>query len=294
MPETEPVQPTLYRLSSLVDEATADAEARYQSRQTGQLLGPITAIPSLTHQLGGSLTAGVHILHGSPGAGKTAFALQTAATCGFPALFVSCEMGPIELLRRIASRVTQTYLGKFKSGELTPSDARAAFIAAARSAEQLEILDATKAPLLPGTLETYARTLRDDHRTNSAHCMIVMDSIHSWASGWQSPISEYETLNEALDKIRQIASSLDMPALCVAERNRASMQLGGQSASAGSRRFEYGAESVIELNRNKDDSEPDSYGDIPVNIKVSKNRHGVAAGKIEVLFNGRTQRFHEA
>src|SRR5918996_1264990 len=82
---------------------------------------PVTRIPQLDDVLGGALQPGVHVVHASPGAGKTALALQIAATCGFPALFVTCEMAPLELLRRITARVTETLLGRLKSGEYDPT-----------------------------------------------------------------------------------------------------------------------------------------------------------------------------
>src|SRR5207247_9827457 len=47
--------------------------------------------------------------------------------------------------------------------------------------------------------------------------------------------------------------NLQCPVLAIAERNRAKMSVGGLDASAGSRRFEYGAESVLALNREKDE-----------------------------------------
>jgi hypothetical protein len=122
--------------------------------------------------------------------------------------------------------------------------------------------------------------------------MIALDSVHAWANGWQAETTEYETLNVALDSIRQIAQDLNAPAMCIAERNRMSMKAGGQNASAGTRRFEYGAESVIELHA--DDSKPDAYGDTIVSVALSKNRHGAIPPKIDLLFNGARQEFRQA
>jgi hypothetical protein len=120
--------------------------------------------------------------------------------------------------------------------------------------------------------------------------LIVIDSVHAWASGWQTEATEYDTLNVALDSIRQIALSIGSPVIAIAERNRASITAGGQSASAGTRRFEYGAESVIELNLS--DDSPD--GKIKkVTAKISKNRHGIAGRSISMSFNGALQTFTE-
>jgi len=289
-----PAPPPMYSLAALVDAATADAQARYDAKKAGKLLGAVTPISKLTDALGSYLAPGIHILHGSPGSGKTAFALQTACECGCPAMFITCEMAPLELLRRITARVTDTFLGKFKTGELPPEKARELYQAAATASPSLDILDATTLPLTPADLAERAQTIRATHRdADHDHFMIVIDSVHSWAKGWQVETDERETLNYALAEIRKIASKVEAPILCIAERNRASKDTGGQAASAGTRMFEYVSESVIELHRPAN-SKADNYGDIAVHAEVSKNRHGAITGKIDMLFNGRTQTFREA
>jgi hypothetical protein len=284
--------PRLYALSSLIDTATADAQARYDSQRNGTPLGALTPIPELTKALGGALSVGVHILHGSPGSGKTAFALQTASKCQCPALFVTCEMEPIELLRRIASRVTGTYLGRFKSGEMHPNMAREHFEAAARSAPMLAILDATTTALPPSLLLELAAAHKAKYPDNP-HYLIALDSVHSWVSGFNAGTAEeYDALNIGLDAIRMTAQKLDAAALCIAERNRGTMRTGGQSASAGTRRFEYGAESVIELDRDLD-NKADAHGNGDIKLKVSKNRHGETLS-FDLKWHGACQEFKAA
>ena len=75
-------------------------------------------LPTLDKNLGGRVAPGLSVIYGGPGIGKTAFALQTAATCGFPALYVSCEMSALELLRRIIARVT-LYVAGLDPGRIT-------------------------------------------------------------------------------------------------------------------------------------------------------------------------------
>src|SRR5690349_126228 len=116
-PEHTPL-PRIVRLGDLLGEWEADAHAAYAARVSGQARGPVTGLLRLDQELGGALTPGVHIAHGQPGAGKTAFALQAATRCDCPCLYVTAEMSPLELLRRIAARVTETFLGRLKSGEL--------------------------------------------------------------------------------------------------------------------------------------------------------------------------------
>jgi replicative DNA helicase len=98
----------------------ADAQAAHTAHATGQPRGAQTRLPQLDGILGGFLAPGVHLLQAAPGAGKTAFCLQAAADCGFPALFVTAEMPPLALFRRLIARATGTYLGRLQSGELAP------------------------------------------------------------------------------------------------------------------------------------------------------------------------------
>jgi replicative DNA helicase len=71
------------------------------------------------------------------------------------------------------------------------------------------------------------------------------------------------------------------------------MAAGGLSAGAGTRKLEYAAETVIELQREADAKE-NAYREIPITLKIAKNRHGAPGPKVELLFNGALQQFREA
>lgn len=290
-PRDEPL-PRLLRLADLLGDWDADAEARFQARQEKRPLGPVTGLANLDAALGQALAPGLHILHGVPGVGKTAFALQVAARCGCPALYVSCEMTALELLRRLTARETGTYLGKFKSGEMTPDFSGKIVREAIKAVPRLALLDATKVPVPPAQLLPFAEGTRNLERGNP-HLLLVVDSLHSWAEGYAPDVPEYESLNAGLAALRQIAALLNCPVLAVAERNRVSMDKGGLSAGAGSRKIEYGAESVLDLDCDKDVRE-DANGEKPVSLRLAKNRNGAAGRKVALRFHGALQRYVEA
>lgn len=283
--------PRLVRLDQLLDEWEADATAASEAYTTGNPRGPVTGMPRLDQELGGALTPGVHIAHGGPGVGKTALALQIATTCGCPALYMTCEMSPLELLRRHTARVTDTFLGRLRSGELEPAASIQLVRKAIEAAPLLAIADATRAFAGPSWLAQAARIVRGD----GPHLLLlVVDSIHSWAeSAPGDSASEYERLNAAVASLRSLATQLDCAVLGIAERNRMSMSTGGLSASAGSRKFEYGGESVWELNR-KEDAVPDGAGEVAVTLRLVKNRNGSPNRKVDLLFHGALQRWREA
>ncbi len=266
----------------------ADAAAANAARAAGVPRGPLTGFKSLERELGGALARGVHVLHGTPGAGKTAFALQVAAQCQCPALFVTCEMAPAELLRRHAARVSGTFLGRLKSGEMSAADADKLARDALDAAPLLHFADATTAPALMSFLSDAAQIAKGD----ADRFLLVIDSLHSWAESAQPRATEYEALNGGLAALRQLSARLACPVLVVSERNREAMERGGQSAGAGTRKIEYSAETVIDLKRDAT-AKPDGAGEVPITITLNKNRHGATGKPLEFRFNGALQLFRE-
>jgi len=282
--------PQLMKLGQLLGEWEADAQAAHDARVSGTLRGPVTGLAGLDRVLGGVLQSGLHIVHGGPGVGKTAFGLQVAATCGFPALYVSCEMRPLELLRRVTARTTGTYLGRLKSGELAPADSLRLAQQACAAAPELMLADATQAFADFGWLQTAAALAQGQAR----HLLIVVDSLHSWAEAAPGGLTEYDALGDGIADLRALASILDCPILAIAERNRMSMKAGGLNASAGSRKFEYGSETLLGLTEDTSQGRPIAPpGETSVALKVEKNRNGAAGAEVDLFFSGALQRFRE-
>lgn len=277
--------PRLYRLGDLLTDWQTDANAAETARIEGRPRGPITGLKTLDRELGGALESGIHVLHGMPGSGKTALGLQVACRAGCPALIVTCEMAPLELLRRIVARETGTFLGRLRDHEMGPAASLALAQRGIAAAPDVAILDATRDFVAADKLEEVAAVVKADRE----HILIVIDSAHSWAAGIAN-VPEYDRLNAALDALRRIASELDCPILTTAERNRASMGTGGLNASAGTRRFEYGGESVWDLAA---EGEPDATGEKTVKLTLQKNRNGTAGKSLSLRFHGALQRFTE-
>lgn len=278
----------LMRLGDLLGDWEREAGEAFEARRSGQARGPVSGFAALDHELGGCFAPGLHIVHGQPGAGKSAFALQIAALCGTPALFVSCEMAPLELLRRHTARATGTFLGRLKSGEMSPDASLSLARRACALAPRLALCDATRDYAPPPFLRDAALASRGD----SPHLLIIVDSLHSWAQSAEAPAPEYEVLNLALVALRQLGHELGCPVLAVAERNRGSMQGGGLSAGAGTRKIEYGAETVLDLERDPTARE-DASGEVEVAVKFVKNRHGAGGKKVDLHFHGALQKFRE-
>jgi len=302
---TPPDVARLWPLGKLSDLWAADAEAARASRMSGVPRGPVTGFPTLDRELGGYLRPGLHFVHGEPGTGKTNYGLQVAALCGTPALFVSTEMSPLALMRRIVARVTDTYQGHLEGGELTAAASLELFARAVDACPMLALVDATRAYVAPWQMDAkepagireLASFWRDEH--HAAQVLVIVDSLHTWAAAdpRTAGVSEYESLNLALGDLQRLATALEAPVLVVAERNRPSMTNAGQSSAKGSGRIEYSAESIVSLNRELDNAGEwthDAGGEYHLFAKVAKNRNGRTGPKVALRFNGALASLREA
>jgi replicative DNA helicase len=276
-------------------------EALYRdARASGRAPGPVTGFATLDEELGSFLTPGLHPLLAAPGAGKTAFTLQVAAQCGCPALYVTSEMRRIELLRRIMARVTSTFLGKLRGGQLSHEELQARLAATARACPQLALYDATEQPISAADVQARAEALR--RRFEARDVLIVIDSVTDWASsamgedGDGAGLTEYALAEGALNGLKQIALNLKCPVIVVAHRNRAGQNARGAAklhSAKATGRYEYIAESVWDLERDTTQV-PDSQGRTPATLTLLKNRQGGTGLSINLSFEGRLQKFTEA
>lgn len=281
--------PQLLHCADIVGAVVDEARQANDARCTGQLRAPITGFKALDEKIGGSLPKiGPSMVLGNTGAGKTAFVTQIAASCGFPALYVTTEMAPAELFRRQMARLTNTFLGRLKSGEIPPAEFEMMARQTAAEMPQLSFVDSTVAFASPSFLRQCAEKVRGDARS----VLLVVDSLHTWTRGGSGGLNEYEALNQNLLSLQRLCHQLECPALVVCEQSRAAIAGGGGvNSGAGSRSIEYGAEIVFDLQASK---EVDGMGEKSVQLIIAKNRHGATGPIVRLQFNGALQRFKES
>lgn len=284
------VQPTrarLVRISGLLDEFFVEATAAHEACATGAARGPkISFSTRLSRELGGHLSVGLHAIHAAPGAGKTALANQIAAEAGCPALVLSCEMGPLELLRRHIARETNTYLGKLRTGQFPPSESLTLARRTAAAMPKLAIADATRGPLSPIELREFARATRG----SDDHLLIVVDSLHAWVRSVFPDATEYDQLGLGINVLQQLAATEKCAILVVCERNRVGMGDDGLHSTKGTAGLEYACESVWALGRKKD-AVVDADGKMSVDLTLAKNRNGAPGVTIPLEFAGGFMKF---
>lgn len=282
-------KPRLIRPEDLREELLNDADALYRALQEGKPIAPPTPFRRLNALLGGGLMPGLHVLHGMPGTGKSALCLQIAAHCGMPTLYLTAELSPVELLRRLCANITSTPLGEIKRG-MPRERLTEILLRTVKAVPLLAFTDATRARVTPNDLEQLIIAVHQLKR--DAPMLLVVDSVHSWVDSFNdADVTEYERLGAAIDDLNGIANRHQLAILAITERNRFAMRTGGLSASAGTRKFEFRAESVWSL---QIDGEPARGEKVtPMTLQVEKNRSG-ALDRIDLLFEGQYQRFREA
>lgn len=288
-PKTDAPKPRLWPLGALVADAVADAAEAHEARATGQLRGPITGLKMLDREIGGTLPKGaLTMILGNSGSGKTAFAGQTAADCGFPAVYLTTEMAPIELLRRHTARVTGEFLGRIKDGSKSPAEAERLFMQTAQKLARLTIADATTAYATPDYLREAIEVARGDAK----HAVLVIDSLHTWARGSGTGAGEYESLNEHLTALVRVAKRTGCAIVVICEQNRFALKegSGGINSGAGTRFIEYSADLILDLEAKKGE---DGGGEKGVKLTLAKNRNGSPDKVINLTFNGALMKFQE-
>lgn len=299
LPGEDPTQPIAYRMKDLLNEWDRFAEEAYETKQSNTPMGICTGLASVDEAIGGVFQPGLHSLQGPPGVGKSAFALQIAATCGFPALFVTCEQSPMEILRRITARVTGTIVNYFKNGDLTPELSRGLVRQAINTCPDLTILDCTRAyagAFAVGNTRTSMNlyNIANSIRGESSHMLVMIDSLHTWASNAPTNSTEYDSLNAAIASLISLSASLVCPVVAVAEQPKDAVGKADVMSGAGTRKIGYSAESVMALDENRDGRPNLKSREKYITLKLTKNRNGTAGQKIELLFDGAVMGFQEA
>ena len=283
--------PTLTLLSDLSDALLEEEAAIRKARASGKPGGPVTGFAPLDESLGGFLAPGLHVLMGAPGTGKTAFALQVAAQAQMPALYVTCEMRPLDLLRRVICRTSKIFLGRLR-GQLSEPDLKNALQTAVKACPQLAFLDASRQPTDAATILDAASLLRE--RFQAPHILLLLDSLTDWAATSAGDAREYEANEAALNALKQIGAALSCPVLTVVHRNR----VGNKSkedgehhlhSGKGTGRVEYIAETVLNLSLA---GSPSPIAEVKaVTLTLLKNRNGKRGEEVSLLFEGRLQEF---
>ncbi len=284
--------PKVCRLADLVEGLLTEHEMLRAAKAEGRAMGPVTGFAELDVTLGGYLPNGISVLQGPPGVGKTALALQTIASCGCTAVYVSAEMAPTELLRRAISRLTQTKLSRLRDPDLDTMELGDLALDTVNALSHVVLIDARVGIASLRFIERVVNRNRADKQP----LLVVVDSLQTWARSTatgHNPVIEYELVTNGIQQLSELASSSKFAMLAVSHRHRAGQEKGGLHASKGSGHVEYLAEALLELTT-EGDGRPDAAGARAMKLVVLKNRGGQVGTRIDLNFRGDFQEFSVA
>lgn len=270
--------------ADLVGEVLRDAEERRRQREeTGQaVLGLPTSINRLDHLISG-LNAGLYLLAGGPGVGKTTFALQLAATVTqeAPVIYLTFENSPANMtLKALTARAG-----------INPQDVARGYadISALRKAAEAWRPVGERLAMIEGTgrltvAQVRALALRAMNRHKSERCLVIVDYLQLWAKAADELRGRRDTRERVEvmgNMLRELAVRLDSPVLAIANQNRAdgNYSRGGAVALDSLKEsgdLEYMADVALFLTEDKE--RPITPPARAVKLTVAKNRHGETGG----------------
>jgi len=283
--------------------------------------GPMisTTLAALNQDIGG--LAGLVVMGGGPGTGKTAFAVQIAlehTKGGGPCVYLGFEEGPGGFFSKLMQRETgiprkdqaQAIQGKLGAALADEYDnpkpdgiqdklkeaieARQNLILRGLPKPQGDLEEAAPAGL---DLPELASLVQNLQRDTKKPCLVVVDSLHYTPLGAQGAgLDGKRAIDAALHLFTALQQRTGACVLMIAHQTKAEAKAkdGGLMAFSGSATIAYAVDMAIQLQRSTDqngeDEIPDEKGRVGLEIRVPKNRMGaILPIPIKVNFNLHTQ-----
>ncbi len=253
----EPVKPRTEAMGEVSDPsqparkpATAEdflpiLHGKFGAKTTDHDIIP-SAFEFLNNSLGG-WRAGLHLLAGEPGSGKTSFALHNAAQAaqaGYPVLFLSFDMPSEFLVMRLLCQQAHLNCREVMDGAMEPEALQAAMAAQREVFSRITMVEAS--PELPceKAEETARQLIADSERDRSS---VIVDYLPVWAAG-NRQFSEFRhEVAKLIAGLRHLALSLDSPVLAISSQNRRHQGEAILQSLEGTSDLEYSADSITFL-----------------------------------------------
>lgn len=261
-----------------------------------------TGFDALDHNLGGGLSPGLIILGGTPGVGKSTFALQLAehvAETGTPVLYFSMEMPGERILAKAISRNLYKKNREQASLWLSAEELMGGDGTDPLTPEQWEQVDIIKHSLEPG--------LKDLHLwTDTVSASVIVKRVQELAAATnQKPLviidylqiltsdeNRSQTEKQSVDRtLKLLMSQLahgegGVPVILISSLNRSSYGAIQISAFKETGGIEYSADVLLGLQ-----SGSQTENSREVELSILKNRYGPSGNKLKFLYHSRYDYF---
>lgn len=263
----------------------AETEARFKSQ--GQLSGIATGISTLDSMLDGLQFGELAVIGARPSIGKSAFGItvahHAAIESGLPVLFVTCEMSPKALMRRLTCLMADVPLKSVRDGTLTEPDFRKLTGALAKVKRSKLIFENC---LERPTISSICAKIWRHVRVNGVK-LVVVDYLQKIKATEKQEKRTYEVA-EVSGRLKSVAVNSGVAMLALAQLNRESEndkeRLPRLTDLADSGQIERDADVVglLHRSRNKDPEK--------TILIVAKQRDG-ETGPVTMHFDAPTCRF---
>ena len=224
----------------------------------------------------------VYILGAETGRGKSVFGLGlavTAAKADYRVLYISLEMAPNDLSRRILASSSSVCSHKIRSGFLSHDEVDS-MVSGARSLSEIgKCMKLVDAPSLSiAQLQATAKALQGSERVD----LIIVDYLQLLrVKGGHSREREVANISASLV---EIARDCNVPLVALSQLNQ-------DGEVRESRAIKHDASCFMRIDYEDEDWDSESNL-VPCKLRVLKNRHGMQ-GTVNMVFDRPNQRFFE-
>lgn len=278
-------QDTAIHARDLCTPFIAETEARFEAQ--GKLSGVATGLHVLDSMLDGIQLGELTVIGARPSIGKTALGVtiahHAAVENGIPTLFVTCEMSPKALMRRLTCLMADVPLKSVRDGRLKDADFRKLTSALARVKRSTLIFENC---LEKPTISSITARIWRHVRINGVK-LVIVDYLQKIKPTEKQEKRTYEVA-EVSGRLKAVAVNSGVAMLALAQLNRESEndkeRLPRLTDLADSGQIERDADVVglLHRSRNKDPEK--------AVLIIGKQRDG-ETGPVPLHFHGPTCRF---
>jgi replicative DNA helicase len=267
---------------------TTDLEARFERK--GALTGISTGFPYLDHLTDGLQAGELFVIGARPSAGKTAIAGNIIAKACLegkvPSLFITLEMSPTAICRRLLSGVMSISMKTIKNGRFSDVDFYRMGQFTVRLAQSpLYFLDAVGGIDCASIASAVVR-----HQRKHGIKLVVIDYLQKVSAIKKQEKRTYE-VGEVSTSLKACAAANNIAFLALAQLSREPEKDKGRmprlSDLADSSQLERDADTVGLMHRVKTDDDPHAS---KTTLFIAKQRDG-ETGNVQLFFDGQYCRF---